>query len=201
MKEQKSVSSREMVMKLVAVGLMAALVFLGSKLGVDIPVGVGGKTHIHLGNVMCLLSALLFGGLAGGIASGTGSMIVDLLDPAWISGAPITFINKFLMGFTCGIVSTKTRGRLNETKSAVIAAIAGQLVYMVLYLGKSFISVMMLGGENALQTAATTMVTKGIASSINAIIAVVVAVPLSIAIRKALNRAGILKPILGGSKA
>lgn len=201
MKEQRNVNSRDMVIKMVAVGLMAALVFLGSKLGVDIPLGAGGKTHIHLGNVMCLLSGLLFGGIAGGIASGTGSMIVDLLDPAWISGAPITFINKFLMGFTCGLISTKTRSRWSETKSAIVAAVCGQVVYMILYLGKSFVSVLLLGGENALQTAAATMLTKSIAASINAIVAVMIAVPLSIAIRKALNRAGILKPLLSNSKA
>ena len=54
---KKSSAARDIVM----VGLMSALVFIFTYLHIDIPTPLS-NTMIHLGNVMSLLSALLFGG-------------------------------------------------------------------------------------------------------------------------------------------
>ena len=51
---------------IVAVGLMAALVFVGNYLQIKIPNGVL-ITRIHFGNSMCILAGLLFGALPGGL--------------------------------------------------------------------------------------------------------------------------------------
>lgn len=74
--------SKFSVETLAAIGVMAALVFITTKFfAIPIPVGVGGKTQIHLGNSMCVLAGLLFGGVPGGLAAGIGTAIVDLLIP------------------------------------------------------------------------------------------------------------------------
>ena len=57
------------VKELAFIGVMAALVFVTTNfLSIKIPVGAG-MTQIHMGNVMCILSGLLFGPVAGGLAS------------------------------------------------------------------------------------------------------------------------------------
>ena len=69
------------VRQLAAVGLLSALVFVFS--WVQIP--IGDVARIHLGNVFCALSGLLFGPLVGGLASGFGSMLFDFTNPAYIA--------------------------------------------------------------------------------------------------------------------
>ena len=46
------------IKNIVVVGLMAAVVFIFTYMHIDIPTPLG-KTMLHLGNVMCLLAALL----------------------------------------------------------------------------------------------------------------------------------------------
>src|SRR5574344_2065781 len=91
---------------MVTVGLMAALVFIFTYIRIEIPVSItGGKTMLHLGNVMCILSALLFGKWKGGLAAGIGSMFFDLFDPMFLPECWITFIMKFAMAFVAGLIA------------------------------------------------------------------------------------------------
>ena len=126
---------------IVTVGLMAALVYVGNYLQIKIPNG-GLVTRIHLGNSMCLLAGLLFGRLRGGLSSGIGAALYDLFDPVYIVSAPYTFFSKFAMGFTAGHIRKHSK---NEKSAVIWAAVAGQLVYIVLYLLKTFISQILLG--------------------------------------------------------
>ncbi len=91
------------VYDIVLVGLMAALCFVGTYLHIDIPTPLG-KAMIHFGNIFCLLSGMLLGGVRGGLAAVIGSMFYDVLDPAYISECWITFLNKFMMAFLCGVI-------------------------------------------------------------------------------------------------
>lgn len=68
MNQSTSIKQFFTVRRLVLVGLMAALVFVFTFIGFDIPSPLG-KAKLHLGNVMCLLSGLLFGPLTGGLAA------------------------------------------------------------------------------------------------------------------------------------
>jgi uncharacterized membrane protein len=104
------------VYDIVLIGLMAALVFVGTYLHIDIPMPIG-KTMIHFGNIFCLLAGMLLGGVRGGLAAGIGSMFYDIMDPAYISECWITFINKFMMAFVCGVIvsyGTKQIAKLHE---------------------------------------------------------------------------------------
>ncbi len=164
------------------VGLMAALVFAGNYMQIKIPNG-GFFTRIHLGNSMCLLAGLLFGRITGGLASGIGAAMFDLFDPAYITSAPFTFIFKFAMGFTAGHLREKGSGG----KTGIItAAAAGQLVYIILYLIKSFVKQLFIGEpvNIALQVTGVNAIT----SVANGFLACVIAVPLYFALSHSLNR-------------
>lgn len=169
---------------IVIVGLMAALVYVGNYLQIKIPNGAL-VTRIHLGNSMCLLAGLLFGRMKGGLASGIGAGLYDLFDPVYIVSAPYTFFSKFAMGFTAGHIRKHSK---NEKAAVITAAVVGQLVYIILYLLKTFISQLLLGEpmEVALKLTSVNAVT----STINGVLACVIAIPLYFALSKALSRTG-----------
>ena len=118
--------------KMVLTALMAALCYIAfTYLKIPIPTIAGDKTALHVGNAFCILAALLIGGTYGGVAGSLGMTIADLMDPAYISSAPKTFILKFCIGFIAGTVAHKF-GHISKTdkKSDLIfwstmASIAG----------------------------------------------------------------------------
>ncbi len=172
------------VRQLAFIGLMSALVFVFS--WVQIP--LGDIARIHLGNVFCALSGLLFGPLVGGLASGFGSMLFDFTNPIYIAESWITFLTKFFIGFLAGFIAHK--GARNIKKD-ILGATVGSFVYVVLYLGKSFIVKFFIEGQ-AFGAVATVLATKTVTSLINAVLAVIVSVLLAKAIRPGLHRAHIL---------
>lgn len=170
---------------IVAVGLMAALCFVGNYLQIKIPNGVL-ITRIHFGNAVCLLGGLLFGGIPGGLAAGIGAGLYDLLDPVYIISAPFTFLSKFAMGFICGYIAKSNKRLKNETAHILTSAIIGQVTYIVLYIGRTYI-VQRLVYMAAVETALTATATNLLTSTINAVIAVAVSVPLYFALQKPLK--------------
>ena len=101
MKENKYFS----VHRIALIGILAAAIFVLTKfVSIPIPSPLG-KTALSVGNAMCILSALLFGPVTGGLAAGVGNALVDLSDPAWAPEFWITFINKFLMTFVADLYS------------------------------------------------------------------------------------------------
>lgn len=179
--KNKSIS----IYEITAVGLMAALVFVSSHLSIPIPTAID-NTRIHLGNVFCLLSGLLLGGWKGGLAAGIGSAFFDLFNPLYISSAPFTLVFKFAMGFLAGQIS-HTGGRKGRVlRFNTIGSVTGALTYVVLYLGKSFLSGLWFK-KVELATALADVGLKSVASLTNAVIAVAVAVPLGLAVEKALR--------------
>ncbi len=180
---------RKRLYRIVAVGLMSALVYIGNYMQIPL----NDDMRVHLGNSMCLLAGLLFGGMTGGLSSGIGGFLYDLFDPRYITSAPMTFINKFVMGWTAGKISRS--GIKSEFARTLTAAIIGQLTYIILYPGKSFIEQLILG--NPVETAFTVMIEKAGTACINGILAVIIAVPLAIALRKALKASGFAYMIEG----
>lgn len=182
------------------VGIMAALSYLAfTFLQVKIPVG-SEFTSFHLGNTFCVLAALLFGGVPGGIAGAIGMTIGDLLDPVYITSAPKTFLLKFFIGFIAGLIAHKVGkislrkedGSLQSGKRVFLWTLLGSTAGMafnvifepvVSYFYKRYI----LGVDAELASilakwqAATTFV--------NAILAVILATALYMALRPALIKA------------
>lgn len=182
-------------LRIVTIGLMAALVFVTSKfLTIPIATIAGTPTRIHFGNVMCILSGLLFGGMSGGLSAGIGSAFMDLFDPIYITSTPTTLLNKFIMGFVAGKLSHLKNQKLQTPIWAWIAAICGQLSYIVLYLAKTFLEMALLG--NDMRTIWIAVGEKAISSTVNGIIAVIIAVPLAGILKKGLKGTMISKELL-----
>lgn len=173
---------RRSLYRLVAVGLMSALVYIGNFMSIPL----SNETRVHLGNSMCLLAGLLFGGVNGGLSSGIGGALYDLFNPLYTLSAPYTFFSKFSMGWAAGKLNRS--GIKSEFARTFTAAITGQIVYIILYLGKAFIEQLILG--NPVETAAAVMITKVSASLINGGLAVIISVPLYFALKKALKASG-----------
>jgi len=180
------------VRDMATVGVLAALVFVTTyflKIG---PIATpAGPTMIKVGNVVCILGALLFGGVRGGLAAGIGSMIYDLTDPAFVSSAPFTFVFFFLMAFICGVISHAHGRDGKDAKWNAVGAVAGAASYLVLHLGKTLITLMLSG--SGLAAALTASGVKFITSGVNAVIAVVVSLLLAPVFRKALVGAHIIE--------
>ena len=148
--------NRKSILRVVTVGLFAALVFAGNYLSFPIPVAVGNVTRIHLGNVLCLLAGFIAGPIGGGLASGIGGALYDMMNPAYIADAPFTFLFKFLLAFVCGLAAHggKLTGGIPNTAEVKIprriaAGVLGSVTYIVLYIGKNFIEALLLGGGGA----------------------------------------------------
>ena len=175
----------EKLMFAVMAGLMAALVAVGSALRITLPVNVG-TTSFHLGNIMCALSGILLGPWLGGLASGLGSAIYDIMNPLYISECWITFLTKGAYGLVAGLI-IRAGGKKFGYVKALLATLAGALTYAVLYLAKSyFYSGLLIKGLTP-DAALLTVVAKLPATAFNAVVALVFAPILAVAIQKALE--------------
>lgn len=174
--------------RLVTAALMAALTIVGSALRITIPLDIAGTTSFHLGNIMCALSGILLGPWLGGLASGLGSFLYDIIFyPAYFSESWITFLTKGAYGLVTGLVilaGTKNWGYLK----AALATIAGALTYAVLYLAKSYFYSGLFELGLTPDAAMLTVIGKLPATAFNAAVAVIFAPILAVAIRKALER-------------
>ena len=150
-------------------------------------------SRVHFANAMCLLSGLLMGPVAGGLAAGFGSALYDgLLGGYDFIQCAITFVSKFAMAWVCARIAF-FGGREAKTHGWNIAAcVIGALTYVVLYMLKTFVYQMFVYGY-PMETVWLTMGSKLPASLINAVAAMIAAPILYTALRPALERAGILK--------
>ncbi|MBQ8039204.1 MAG: ECF transporter S component [Lachnospiraceae bacterium] len=181
-------------MKIVLTGLFAALsyvVFTFFQIKITLP--GGDATSIHLGNAVCVLGALVLGGLYGGIGGALGMTIGDLFDPVYILYAPKTFILKLCIGLVTGFVAHRI-GKIDEQtdngkilKWTVLAAISG-LLFNVIFdpLIGYYYKLLILG-----KPAAELMLVWNVAStSINAVTSTIVSVIAYMALRPALLKSG-----------
>lgn len=175
--------------KIVLAGVFAALVFAGSWIQIPMP----GETRLHLGNVMCLLSGFILGPVLGGLSAGIGSAFFDLTNPLYIRALPFTLVFKFLMAFVCGKIAWAGGAQGKKWSRNILAGVAGVLTYVLLYVGKNFVSDVYFS-RMEIEAALINAKLKGTASGINALIAVVASVPLAQAIQAGLSKAKISVP-------
>ena len=104
----------EKTQKLVLTGVFAALSYvIFTFLQFKIPLPGGDATSIHLGNAVCVLGALILGGLYGGIGGAIGMTIGDLFDPVYVIYAPKTFVLKLCIGLITGLIAHRF-GKITE---------------------------------------------------------------------------------------
>ena len=176
---------REHLNKLILTGVFAALSYVVfTFLQVKISLPGGGATSIHLGNAVCVLGALMLGGVWGGLGGALGMTIGDLLDPVYVLTAPKTFILKLCIGLITGFVAHRL-GKIQQSKDrrhvftwSVIASVSGLLFNII------FDQRIILGEASAKLAFAVNLAS----TSINAVLSVLVAVFVYMALQPALQR-------------
>ena len=109
-------TKNEHVRKVIFTGVMAALSYVVfTFLQIKITLPGGDATSIHLGNAVCVLGALLLGGVYGGLGGAIGMTIGDLLDPIYVVYAPKTFFLKLCIGLVTGLIAHKLGHVTTET--------------------------------------------------------------------------------------
>lgn len=168
------------------IALFAAFVLISSK----IEIRITADSRVHFGNAICLLSSFILNPISAGLSAGIGSLFFDLI---WYpSSLPfnflITFINKFVMSFVCGLVfkSLKNTNK-NEIAILIISGLAGEIAYIILYLLKTFIDRYFIAGITQLSVLIPIILIKAGSSVINAIFAIIVSVIIYKPIKKYLN--------------
>jgi uncharacterized membrane protein len=187
------------IYKVALTGLFAAMsyvVFTFLQLKITLP--GGDATSIHLGNAVCVLGALLLGGLYGGVGGAVGMTIGDLFDPVYIIYAPKTFLLKLCIGLITGFLAHKV-GRIGETSDRkhiliwTIIAVVGGLLFNVIFdpLIGYYYKLLILGKP----AAELSFVYNLTATSINAVTSAIVSVAAYMPLRNALVKSGLLSKI------
>ena len=178
------------IFKFVITALMSALCYVVFNLiQIKVPTPAG-YTSFHLGNVFCVLTALLIDGVSGGFAGAIGMGIADILDPAYIITAPKTIILKFMIGFITGYIAHNIF-KINEKencKKEVIFSVSGGMLFNVIaeplfsYLYYSLIL------NNVDKAASYITITKWITTSTNAVLTIIISVLLYFPLKKQLKK-------------
>ena len=187
--------------KIIQTAILAALCFVSFQfLQIQIPLPGGDASSIHIGNAFCVLAALLIGGLYGGLAGAIGMTIADLLNPAYVLGAPKAFFLKLCIGLITGFVAHNI-ARISESnnkkyilKWSILASIAG-LAFNVIadpivgYFYKQYI----LGQPQEFAKALAKL--SAVTTFINAVVSVILVAIIYNALRPILQKSGLLLPV------
>ena len=183
---------KESFQKLVLTGVFAALSYVVfTFLQIKIPLPGGDATSIHLGNAVCVLGALILGGLWGGIGGSIGMTIGDLFDPVYVVYAPKTFILKLCIGLITGLIAHHFGHITYQTDKKKIARLAalGGLIFNTIFdpLVGYFYKLLILGKPAAELTLAWNIT----ATAINTVISTIVSVLVYMALLPALKKSGL----------
>ncbi len=180
--------------------LFAALCYIGfTYCKIDIPVGAE-KTAFHLGNVFCVLAALLLGGFWGGMAGAVGMTVADLTT-AYVTSAPKTFLLKLCIGLITGLVAHKVFA-ISQDKERKVALPVATAVSCAAGMAFNVVADPLVGYFYKMYVLGVPQKAAGIwakigavTTSVNAIVAVVAATVFYLALRPALSRAKLLPHI------
>ena len=177
------------VFKLVITALMAALCYVVFTLiQIKIPTPAG-YTSFHLGNVFCVLAALLIDGVSGGLAGAIGMGIADLMDPAYVITAPKTIILKFLIGFITGTLAHKVfkiKEKENPKKEILLSIVIGMLFNVIAEPIFSYIYYSLILG-NIDKAASYLTLAKWITTSTNSLLTIIISYILYFPLTKTIN--------------
>jgi len=179
--------------KLVMASLFCALCCIGTMIHLPAGPTIG---YVHLGDAFVLLSGILLGPLVGGLASGVGSALADLINgyAIWIPG---TFVTKALCSMICGFlfyIIRKKEHSFSIRKLYVTLLFGGILSELVMIIGYFFYEVLLItlsSGSTATfvnaSSAALVSVPFNIIQSVVAIILILVIVPILLRIEDVRN--------------
>ena len=187
------------IMKLAETAILAALCYVSfTFLQIKIPVPGGDATSLHIGNSFCVLAALIFGGVYGGMAGAVGMTIADLIDPVYITGAPKTFVLKLCIGLITGLVAHKV-AKINEStdksyvfKWSLIASVAGLAFNVVADPVVGFFYKQYILGQPQ-EMAAVLAKLSAVTTFVNAVVSVILVVFIYNALRPALIKMNLIQ--------
>ncbi len=185
----------EKIQKLVMTGVFAALSYvIFTFLQFKIPLPGGDATSIHLGNAVCVLGALILGGLYGGIGGAVGMTIGDLFDPVYVIYAPKTFVLKLCIGLITGLIAhrlghiTQTGDKKKILKWVILAALGGLLFNTVFDPLVGYFYKLYIIGKPAAEVALAWNIAS---TSINTVTSTIVSVIVYMALLPALKKSGL----------
>ncbi|MBW6410586.1 ECF transporter S component [Clostridium weizhouense] len=159
--------------RMVLIGVMAAICFVGTYLHVPLAVG-GSTTMIHLGTTAIFIAAVLIGPDAG-LSAGIGCALYDALDPTFAAWIIPTLIVKGLTGYVAGKISFMNNKNGENSIQNIIGFIAGGIVSLIGYFIFNWLVFVGLASATIKLLASIGTTALGLA----------IAIPLSIAIKKA----------------
>ena len=181
--------SKFSVKTLCIVSVMAALCFAATYfLRIELP-----GTRVHFGAAICMLAALLFGPLIGGLTGAIGMSMTNLLGTALGAvDAPFTFIMRFVQGFFCGWIAWGgiKGGKPPSFARSVFACAAAAAIYFALFMIKSYFELRLFGNTHE-ATLAIIAAQRVWPSVMNAITNPAVAVLVAPVLRRALIKSRI----------
>lgn len=95
--------TKRLLLEITCIGVLSALSYVGVMINIPIPSPLG-RPLIHLGNLIVIISALIFGGFIGGISGSIGMGLYDLIAGYDVWSIARTIILKFVMGVVVGLI-------------------------------------------------------------------------------------------------
>lgn len=114
-------------------GVIIALVFVLT-FTIKIPLMAG---YFNIGDVVIMLSSILFGKSIGFMGGSFGSALADIVSGYTIY-APFTFVIKGLEGFICGLIFEKIEGKKKWASFIISTMLSGILMAVGYFLFRSF---------------------------------------------------------------
>jgi len=122
----------ETTLRIIVMGLVAALICVITFIRIPL---FGSK--IQIANAVCIFAGIWMGGLYGGISSGFGAILNDILfEGNDFFQSTLTFITKFLIAFIAGKIANYKRYQGENSTINIIASIIGSLFYVILHTAK-----------------------------------------------------------------
>lgn len=166
--------------RIVVTALFTAICFVGTQLKIELPLGGGNDTMIHLGTTAIFLAAIFIGPDAG-ISAGIGCALFDLMSPKHVAWTIPTLIIKGLTGYIVGKICFLNGTKGNSKVQNIVAFVVGGLISLFGYF--IFNWLVFYGFHPALL--------KMIASSVTTGIGVAVTIPVSLILKPVINKSGV----------
>lgn len=115
---------------IVLIGMMVALVTVGTFINIPTPGNIGGL--VHLGTLVTFAVAIKYGPKYGALAGGIGAMIFDIYF-IYLLWAPATLLIRLLMGYLVGKIAMDVKGKGSNHMKNLIATVVGGIVIVVGY--------------------------------------------------------------------
>ena len=180
MKKESKIKSKLTIKRMIAIALFTAICFVGTQLKIEVPLGGGTDTMVHLGTTAIFLASI-FIGPAAGISAGIGCALFDMMSPKHVAWAIPTLIIKGLTGYSAGKICFARGAQGNSKVQNVIAFIVGGIISLLGYfLCNWFI---FYGLKPAIIKMIASLTTTGIG--------IIIAIPLSFVLKPIINKSDI----------